>query len=106
PARSPKAPMTRPPRGRKKNATPKTASDANNEVVGFPDGKKSAPMVAARNPYTAKSNHSRKWPMPAATATRRDTAGANVGAGLAAAGARRSDGRTEGIGATEGGLVI
>jgi len=44
--------------------------------------------------------------MPAATATRRDTAGANVGAGLAAAGAGPSGGRAEGNGTTEGGLVI
>ena len=59
-------------------ATPKTASDASSDVVALPDGKNSCPNVAARNPYTAKSNHSKKWPIPAATATRRDTRGASV----------------------------
>src|SRR6476660_10212175 len=106
PARSPKAPMTRPPSGRKKNATPKTASDASNEVVGFPDGKNSAPMVAARNPYTAKSNHSRKWPMPAATATRRDTWGASVPDEVSASVVGASPAIVGGNGDTGGGFVI
>ena len=95
PARSPKAPMTRPPRGRNMNATPKTASDASNEVVGFPDGKNSAPMRGGKKPV-----HREIEPLQEMADAGRDGdasrhGGANVGAGLAAAGAGPSGGTAE-----------
>jgi hypothetical protein len=50
---------------------PDTASVESSSLVGLLDGKKTWPIVVAKKPYTAKSNHSMKLPNPAATAIRR-----------------------------------
>ena len=54
-----------------KNAIPNTASAESSSLVALCDGKKTWPIVVAKKPYTAKSNHSMKLPNPAATAIRR-----------------------------------
>jgi len=47
---SPMDPITRPPIGRKRNATPKTASDASNAVAGEDSRKNTLPIVIAKKP--------------------------------------------------------
>jgi hypothetical protein len=48
PCVSPYRPMMMPPKGRIKNPTPNTASDANSPTEGLPAGKKVCAIVPAR----------------------------------------------------------
>ncbi|MNP16790.1 hypothetical protein D3C76_1091980 [compost metagenome] len=75
PRRSPKAPKTMPPKGRRANATANTAKVLSKATLASSLAKNWLAISVARKPYTAKSNHSTKLPMAEAAITLRRVAG-------------------------------
>src|SRR5688572_2164221 len=75
PNRSPTQPNSAPPTGRITNPAAKVPNAASNEAVGFPAGKKCAPICWAKNPKRAKSYHSSMFPTTPATTPRRTARG-------------------------------
>jgi hypothetical protein len=71
PSLSPMRPKTTPPTGRAAKPMANTPNAASSDATGSSAGKKSAPMIGARYPYTAKSYHSSTLPTVPATMFRR-----------------------------------